>query len=169
MATITGMTSDKIKAIVAMSPIVSQVLAAPAASVTFSAIPATFKHLKLRVSRPAFAAADYTLVQLNNDTTIGNYFFGSAGAVGAATTPGFPPFKTNAFVAPAGFDLDILSYSSGVLQKIMLASAAAIAAVNEERVGGGWNQASVVTAIKILSAGGQMFPIGSEFDLYGVN
>lgn len=168
MSTITGMTAAKINALVAMQPISSQILIAAAASVTFSSIPTNFKHLKLKVSRPAFAVADYSLVQLNADATVGHYFFGSAGTVGAATTAGFPPFKTNASTVAAGFDIEINSISSTVLQKPMFSKSASIGAVTEESLGGGWNQTAAVTSVKVITAGGQVYPIGSEFDLYGV-
>lgn len=169
MATITGMTADKISAIVAMQPIAKQVLAAGAASVTFSAIPATpWNHLKLKVSRPAFAAADYSLVRLNGDVTVGRYFYGSATVAAVADTAGFPPFMKNASSMAAGFDIEINSVASTVLQKPMFAKAASIGAVVEQSVGGGYNQAVAINSITVITSGGQLYPTGSEFYLYGV-
>lgn len=168
MATITGMTAAKINALVALQPISSQILAAGAASVTFSSIPSTFKHLKLKVSRPAFAVADYSLIRINGDATVGHYFFGSDGAVGAATTAGFPPISNANSTVAAGFDVEINSAQSTALQKPMFSKSASIGAVAEHSVSGGWNQAVAITSLTVLTAGGQLYPVGSEFDLYGV-
>lgn len=168
MTTITGMTAAKINTLVAMQPLAKQVLAAGVASVTFSAIPSTFNHLKLKVSRPAFAVADYSLVQLNGDAAIGDYFYGSATVAAVADTPGFPPFGKNPSSVPAGFDVEINSIQSVVLQKPMLSKSASIGAVTEGSIGGGWTHAQVVTSITIATAGGQLYPTGSEFYLYGV-
>lgn len=168
MTTITGMTADKINSLVAMQSISKQVLAAGVASVTFSAIPTTFNHLKLKVSRPAFAAADYSLIRLNGDAGVGDYFYGSATVAAVADTPGFPPFGKNASSVPAGFDVEINSIQSVVLQKPILSKSASIGAVTEGSINGGWTHAQAVTSITIVTAGGQLYPTGSEFYLYGV-
>lgn len=169
MATITGMTSAKISAIVAMQPIAKQILASGASSITFSAIPSTpWNHLKLKVTRPAFAAADYSLIQLNGDATVGRYFYGSATVAAASDTPGFPPFMKNASSFPAGFDVEINSVASSALQKPIFAKAANIGAVVEQSVGGGYNQPVAITSITVVTAGGQVYPAGSAFYLYGV-
>lgn len=168
MTTITGMTADKINSLVAIQPITKQVLAAGAASVTFSAIPATFNHLKLRVAHPAFAVADYDLVRLNGDAGVGDYYSAGAGGAASATTPGFPPFKTTSTTVPCGFEIDVLSIQSTAMAKPMLSKSSSVGAVTEVAVSGGWTLAQAVTSITIVTAGGQLYPTGSEFYLYGV-
>lgn len=168
MATITGMTADKINAIVAMVPISKQILSVAAASVTFSSIPSTFNHLKLKVAHAGFTAADYALVQVNGDATVGRYFYGSPTVAAASDTAGFSPTMKTGNTIPVGFDVEINSTASTVLQKLMLSKMAAIGAVTQKSVGGGYNQAVAISSLTIVTAGGQLFPIGSEFYLYGV-
>jgi hypothetical protein len=79
------------------------------ATITFSSIPQTYKHLQLRVlvrSTEAGAGKSNLIIKLNNDSTTGNYrthqLTGNGSSVSATTTTGSAGLRFNDTLSRAG-------------------------------------------------------------------
>jgi hypothetical protein len=163
----------------------SNVLASSAASVTFSAIPATYTDLVVRWSSRAdnASAANTNWVELNADTS-GNYSYayiqggGSAGvssAYGVAEAALYAGRQDAANATANTFgsaEMYVPSYTVNQKKPISMDSrqednstegfAMATATL--------WQGTAAITSIKIRpNAGGQNFVSGSSFYLYGIS
>ena len=162
----------------------STVLTGSAATVSFSSIASTYKHLEIRVaSRTDLAgSSDYIFMRFNSDTA-SNYTrhdidgTGSAVEVDAGAnqssirqsyTAG-ASLTANAFGASVTSVLDYASTSkfktSRSLSGVTYASgtSGAIALMS-----GLWRSTSAVTSIELRPAFGTNFVAGSRFSLYGI-
>ena len=153
-------------------------------SITFSSIPATFKHLQLRyIAKTSRSAVnDYAKVELSGDTTAANYRShtlsgGGSTAVAenhtnAIELSGFPG-NTNASMFGSGV-LDFLDYTSTDKYKTIrildgfdqnsASTGAGIIAFES----GLWMSFSTISSIKIYPGTGPNFVEYSSFALYGI-
>lgn len=150
----------------------TQTLASPASSVTFSAIPQTYTHLKLFVSSSVVTGGSFLQANFNGDLTAGNYFFNNltTGFNGSlATTGGFSQagamvgsLNTNAGYSEANF----FGYSNTTLLKGFFAHSIGSVFFTS---GGLWNNVAAITSIVLTNSAGGNFNAGSIFSLYGIN
>ena len=165
--------------------IATQTLASNTASVTFSSIPSTYKHLQIRfLGRSTRAAADANIrLQMNGDTAT-NYsmhdLYGdgtSALATGSATqtymdlgrAPGTS--VTNTSVFGVGI-IDIIDYSSTSKNKTARsfwgydtnATPSSLLGLRS----GLWQSTSAITSITLFQASSASWLAGSTIALYGI-
>lgn len=146
----------------------------------FTSIPATFKHLQIRLIGNVPAGATSLTVQFNSDTTNANYFYhelyGSGStAVGLAKTSGQPlylqywgglPSTSNIYGAGV---IDILDYTNTNKYKTVRS----LGGYDANGSGyimfdsGLWMNTSAITSIK-LSPSPNSFAQYSSFALYGI-
>jgi hypothetical protein len=153
-----------------------QVLAVNAASLTFSAIPGTYKDLRIEYEARQTAAApadDVFHCQFNADAAA-NYQsydenrFGNANnaaatmircgtVAGSGTTAGVYAFGV----------IDVFAYSDATRFKNLQSRGFFPVGAFEDRDHGIWRSNAAITAVKLLFSGAQVFAAGSRFRLYG--
>jgi hypothetical protein len=152
------------------------------ATITFSSIPSTYKHLQLRYTARTDRAAtqDFLLTRFNSDTG-SNYSYhqlygdGSAAGSSAGTTQtsmqsGVTAGATaTASIFGAGF-IDILDYADTNKYKTLrtLDGLDRNGAGQVEVYSGNWRSTSAVSTITITSFGSANFVQYSQFALYGI-
>ena len=151
-------------------------------SITFSSIPATYKHLQIRYMARTDRAnnEDIVLVRFNSDTGSNysrHYMFGNGSSVGTGggasqtyiLTDGCTGASTTASVFGCGV-LDVLDYADTNKYKTLRGLTA------YDRNGGGlvvmnsgnWRSTSAITSITITSFNSANFVQYSQFALYGI-
>jgi hypothetical protein len=153
-------------------------------SITFSSIPATYKHLQIRYLAKTSRAAvnDYAKLEINADTTAANYRSHTLNADGAsvyagtaanATEIGGFPGNTNASMFGVGI-LDFLDYTNTNKYKTIRMldgfdqNSASTGAAYVALESGLWMSSSAITSIKITPGTGPNFVQYSSFALYGI-
>jgi len=153
------------------------------ASIDFTSIPSTYKHLQLRgIARDSSAVNDYTviLLQCNGDTG-SNYarhnLFGngaSTGAGGAATQTsiraGIMPQNLTTSNSFGGNVFDVLDYQNTNKYKTIRGLSGTDTNTTTDYVqltSGLWQNTSAITSIS-LTSGGTNFVQYSSFALYGI-
>ena len=163
------------------------VLSAPATNVTFSNIPADFRHLRIEgCGRSDNTTDDMTAVrcQCNADTTAGNYDHAmqmvvngtafaaqSTGALTYMTVCRIPTNKAGAASDGGGFIVDFPRYRQASFRKTFLSQwFGRYAPGNLEYASGGgqWRSTSAITSIKFGLGGTDSWDTGSTFSLYGL-
>lgn len=160
------------------------VLAAPAATVTFSAIPATYENLVLvgMGATTDAALAETAYVRFNGDTAA-NYDWQQLYANGATVTGSATVADTKLTVmslpgatAPAGeagnMRVTIPSYARTTFYKTYLSdSFYAYGTANTDLFrlvyAGVWHSAAAITSVTVFEGGAGNFATGSVFSLYG--
>lgn len=168
----------------ALTLIESQTLAAPAASITFSAIPQTYKDLLITYtgrSTTAAASLDTLLMQCNADVAA-NYdyhnFTASGTAAAMADSFGQAAIRCGLLVqanAPAGLcssgQIWIYAYTSAFQKAIWAAcgSKIGVAAANlrNEQNADFWRSTAAITSL-LLKPGTNSFDVGAIVNLWGV-
>jgi hypothetical protein len=164
--------------------IADSVLSAAAASVTFSSIPGTYRHLKLFSTARTDAAVTSALLQVQpNADTGANYTFQRLHSTGAtvaggantgqtAIQAGNVPGTGTAAAYAAGAEITLYDYASTVLDKAFSVSAQVMDGTTLflYRYEGFWGPATVaaITSL-ILTPGSGNFAAGSVFSLYGLS
>lgn len=175
----------------ALGPIVraapAQILAANAATITFSNISQAFQHLQLRLlSRSnAAAAVDYVYVQFNGDATKANYWYVQTRSVGGGTPTILTTSASDLGVlvaeVPAGSSeanaaavctVDIFDYARTLWKKRVQSinsarEGSAATAWVQNQIGGGWLSTSAVTSLTLVLLTGS-FRGDTVAELYGV-
>ncbi len=158
----------------------SQILVSNAASVTFSSIPATYKHLQVRCTMrfaDAFTSSNFSM-RLNGDTGT-NYashrLVNQSGSLSSdnltsTATPyiGHLPGASATASSFAVGIIDLLDYTSTNKTKTVRAF---IGAESASRMSFGsmlWNNTSAVTSLQLREANGANLVTGSRFSLYGI-
>lgn len=166
--------------------IAETILGAAAASVTFSSIPATFRHLKLEIAARGDAAVTELLARLRfNGDTAANYdsmnsaFFeadaqsstdelaGTSIHIGA-NIPG-----ANAPASHAGaLTITVMDYARTQWHKSVHAESFNMLAVSTTNLrnvlgGGRWRSTAAITSLTLLASSGN-FAVGSIFTLWGI-
>ena len=162
----------------------SNVLASSAASVTFSAIPATYTDLVLKVSARNGDSGGYGLLLLTiNGDTAGNYSFTNLRGNGAAASstqnsavaafqPHYIDFSTNAANTFSSGEIYIPNY--GVVMKKPISSFSvqednsASTAVNIGATAGLYQGTTAITSLTLTSSNTN-FVATSSFYLYGIS
>lgn len=171
----------------AMKLISSQVLAAPAASVTFSAIPATYNHLKLvcNVRTASAGATDIIGAYFNGDaaahydnlTILGNNVTVSMGTATGQTEAVLSSVAGNGATAGVSgiSETDIPTYAGTTFFK----TAVTVGGMDDSPTGAGdtavneilskWRNTAAITSIEIFAvASAANFMTGSAFYMYGI-
>lgn len=165
----------------ALSLISRQVLAAPAATVTFSAIPSTYENLVLEIMATLSDAngVDRLLLTFNGDAGL-HYTWQEVFTNGAAVTAagaggavasgrcGLLPDSTG---LTGGISrIHIPAYARTVFNKTwrgIAHAAGSLASAFQYDVGGLWNSTAAINSIALADGGGGNFITGSVFSLYG--
>jgi hypothetical protein len=156
------------------------------ATIDFTSIPSTYKHLQIRyIARNSAANTDgYQAIQFNGDSTNGNYYFyhflegdgtsitAAAGGTNAGILAGRNSgASASASVFGAGV-VDILDYTNTNKNKVVrvLAGSDNNGSGNVLDLSSGfWLNTAAVTSIKLLAGlGGYSFVSGTKFALYGI-
>lgn len=163
----------------------SQTLASPTATVTFSSIPNTYKHLILtsRMRSVTAAAVDNNRMRFNGDTGA-NYDYmeghtvNSTYSVGSAfAQTSFLNAAINAGTAPANsftpMIMEILQYANTNMTKEIMwrdsGNSTQTAAGYRVGAGGGtWRNTAAINQIDLFNNSGSNFATNSTFSLYGV-
>jgi hypothetical protein len=149
------------------------------ANITFSSIPATYKHLQIRGISRSNGAADNTVIQFNSDTAnnyathylLGNGTTASAGAETTRARFYVDILASNASGAMwSGDVIDILDYANTNKYKTVRALA------GQDLNGSGtvwlasglWQSTAAITSIKIYLNGAVNLAQYSSFALYGI-
>lgn len=161
----------------------TQILGTTAASVTFSSIPSTFRHLQIRMTtRGDFGALTTALnVRFNGDTAA-NYDHHWLRGTGSAATSNSGTSETGIWLGytPAGTEsasifaptiIDVLDYAQTTKNKTLralygLSGTSSSTYVNLDS--GFWNNTAAVNSTTIYPTNGN-FVTGSRFALYGWN
>lgn len=160
-----------------------QVLAAPAATVSFGSLGA-FSHLRLIINaRHSGATNDDVYVQFNGDTAA-NYSrqvtYSSAGTLGAAQSLSAAkvgwaniPGTTDLAGVPGVSEATIFDYAGTVFHKMAVVSEAgllgtALTGLFSGITGYEWASTAAITSILLGIGGGTNFITGSTFTLYGM-
>lgn len=159
----------------------SNVLGSNAASVTFSSIPSTYKHLQLRiVARGAIASSYEQLNMRFNSDTGTNYswhwIYGDGSSVTSSTNgPNQSEMRigqtagntttANTFSAEI---VDVLDYANASKYKTIKTLSGKPTTNNFiELNSGNWRSTSAVTSVTLFASGGNLLT-GSRFSLYGI-
>jgi hypothetical protein len=159
---------------VTYTPIATQTLASPAASVTFTSIPQDYRDLIIVVRALASATTDCGL-RFNADTS-SNYTFArmsgngsSAFTFGQTTTQAYLAEIVKATTTEAVFiQIDIMDYSA-TDKHTSIVSRSGQSATGVEAFASRWANTSAITSAEIRAAtGSATFSAGATFSLYGI-
>ena len=149
-----------------------------AASVTFSSIPSTYKHLQIRILNLSSAANGDIITRFNGDSTAANYsmhfLYGSGAGTGAASfanngyaVAGMTGQSTNPAVAVC----DILDYANTNKAKTVRS----LTGIDQNGSGyifyysSAWlNSSTAISSIVLSNGGTNTFGQYSSFALYGI-
>jgi hypothetical protein len=155
--------------------IATTTLSTATASITFSSIPATYKHLQLRTLAQQASTGGYVEIILNNATfNRRHYLYGDGASANAgADTTNAPGIFSSAFSSGnsvfAGSVIDILDYTSTDKNKVTRS----LGGVDNNGSGaiyfmsGLYTSSTAITSIT-LNAISQNFTTNSSFALYGI-
>jgi hypothetical protein len=161
----------------------TQILASATATVTFSSIPQTYKHLQLRFTARDSSAFAGSSIYMNLNGDVGsNYSDHLLGGNGSSATSGSDVSSTymrlgavtaNSSTASAfGAGItDILDYTSTTKNKTIRTLIGAVVSTNNfvYLSSGAWLSTAAVTSLSITDVpSGVSFMAGSRFSLYGV-
>ncbi len=163
-----------------LTKIAETVLSAPGASVTFSAIPATYRNLVLYLTYAASVnTAPSLLLNFNGDTSADYYaqlLYGFNTSTAASSTLGqtamtfISPTPINSLAgAAAGLTFRIPNYAGTVFDKNVLGEFLRPDSASELVAGtasGVWANTAAISSIQIALSSGN-FVTGSTFSLYG--
>ena len=158
----------------------TQVLTSSAASVTFSSIPATYKHLQIRmVTKTGAAFTDqWAFMQMNSDTG-SNYAYhriqGNGGSVfsnsGTSRTNMIVSLQSTSRDSNLGWSVaiaDLLDYSSASKNTTMRSLTGMVDAANLIGLYSGlWMNTATVSSLNLFPESGSWLT-GSRFSLYGI-
>jgi hypothetical protein len=156
------------------------------ATVNFTSIPSTYKHLQIRyIARNSAANTDgYQAIQFNGDSTNGNYYFyhfiegvGTSVSVSSGgTNAGILAGRNSGASATSGVFgagvIDILDYTNtnkNTVVRVLTGSDNNGSGNVLDLSSGFWLNTAAVTSISLLAGlGGYSFVSGTQFALYGI-
>lgn len=164
----------------------TQVVSSPVASITFSSIPSTFRHLQVRMTMKdsnAGSTMDAAYYTFNGDTTTANYALHYLDANGSGVNTGYSNSYVNSirsvattlFTASAhsAHIMDVLDYSQTTKYKTTrILGGAAPSIYNAQSVSltsGLWMNTAAITSLTIGAVSGQTLVSNCRFSLYGWN
>lgn len=157
----------------------TQILGSNAASVTFSAIPATYTHLQLRYVAQTVTNASVLRARFNSDATAANYSRhyligdGTSASSSATASNGWldiGPLEIGTNLFTAGV-VDILDYANTNKNKTVRAFAGRRGTANPQiqLSSGVWASTAAITSVTLSEAFfSQNLITGSRFSLYGI-
>ena len=161
----------------------SVTLSASAASVTFSGIPSTYKHLQIRILARSASTGGSMRLDFNNDSSGSRYSRHLLYADGSAT-PSFSNAWNDSVTSAIGdfatssnsanifspIIVDILDFSSEYKNKTVrsLSGIDANGSGNVEVRSSAWYSTAPIYNIKLYEGAGSSFATYSTFSLYGV-
>jgi hypothetical protein len=152
----------------------STLLASNSATVTFSDIPATYKHLEVRLfQRKSAGGNDAFFMHLNGDTNNGNYAYFSFLGDG---TPGVQSIVDNSSIGSTRSNawnttvITIPDYASTAKIKTYHSVSGSSSQVGSSTfyVGSAWDNTAAINSIRFTVGDGSNFITGSVFALYGI-
>jgi hypothetical protein len=160
----------------------TQILATTTTAVTFSAIPATFKHLQIRMTaRNTTAAASRPItLRMNGDTgsTYAYHYIRGNGSTGSAATANSQtsliiansPGSTETANIFAACLIDIMDYANTNKTKAVRAFSGRYSSETHlEYFGAHWNSTSAITSVEVADrSGSSSFAAGTRISLYGI-
>lgn len=162
----------------------STVLASTANTITFSSIPATYKHLQLRiVSKTTDASATgYMLIRLNNDSGANysyHYLYGYGSGVASSGSSGSSfgglLFMNGNDVGSSAFSpniIDIHDYADTnrykTLRNLGGRANGSTGSSQVHLLSGNWRSTSAVNRIDFSFGDGTNLSVGTRFSLYGI-
>jgi hypothetical protein len=167
----------------------SNVLAAPAPTVTFTAIPGTFNHLKLVILAATDSASenDYLVIEINADSAahydIAEAYTDDGSTWNVASGNGLGglsasvlkiPAASATAGAPGAVEIDIPCYAQTAFNKLVKMTGGYVdtrKALTDAAIAvflGLWRNTAAVTGISFAPALGSNFVVGSAFYLYGI-
>jgi hypothetical protein len=151
-------------------------------SITFSSIPSTYKHLRVRFAAVMTSANQNTLRMRFNGDTGSNYSY--HGMIGYSSSPYAAPTGTStAFmnISPGYVGLqnypyvgiiDVLNYIDTNTYKTAKTLSGTMMLNNNsyelQLMSGNWRSTSAVTSLTLLDSGGTNFSTATRFSLYGI-
>jgi hypothetical protein len=160
--------------------IVTTTLGSSTASVTFSSIPSTYKHLQLRIFLNNTGDNNFYL-QMNGDTTASNYFSHYLVGNGTSTYAGYYSTDPGAYIGFGAYSgyfgayiVDVLDYTSVNKNKTVrsLHGYDTNSSVNQfvGLTSGAWaNSSTAINSIKVFTtAGGATMGTNTKIALYGI-
>jgi hypothetical protein len=166
-------------ALPAYEQIATQVLSSGVASVTFSSIPSTYRHLEVRLTHrePSSNNNENALIQFNGDTAsnYSSHRLISDGAIGSySTLTNYIRYRVpgNVFTGVwAGGILSILDYAQTTKNKTTKMLGGYCFGNGSSEIGlysGSWRNTAAITSITFSSVNGNGIMAGSRFSLYGI-
>ena len=156
-------------------PIATTILGSSASTITLSSIPSTYTDLVLTANYEASSAAASGGIQLNGDTTAGNYFFEHLANMGSSATGGervgnrgWLNWKYGSTTNTSNiFEMHILQYANTSISKTALMRGGNTA--HNELLVGRWNSTAAINSITLDgSYGGFNFLSGATVTLWGI-
>ena len=156
-------------------------LGSSSATISFSSIPSTYKHIQIRFSALFASGGNVASMQFNSDTATnyswhniysGNSTIGAQGSANATSIRVTPQLYGEVATYPNVSIIDIIDYANTTKYKTMRS----IAGSNDNTTtqsgidlfSGSWRSTSAITSIDITNASVN-FQSGSTFALYGIN
>lgn len=160
-----------------------QVLGTAAATVTFSSIPSTYKHLQIRiVGQGSSGSYELPFLRFNADTgsNYANHYLYSDGGTIASAAEANSSYVWAGWLSGSGIGstnfgasvIDILDYSSTAKNKTVRSLAGMAYSNTNRRVqfaSGHWRNTAAVSSITLGVLATASFSAGSRFSLYGSN
>jgi hypothetical protein len=156
-----------------------------AASVTFAAIPAGYKHLQMRyLAQSAASSTDQMIIRFNSDSSASNYTThqlqgnGSAASAYGFGTGGFPGAYLDKGINGSGLGASI--FSVGVVDLLDYANTSKFKTMRAldgyDANGSGfitlqsalWLNTTAINSLTMVNSGGTNFSQNSQFALFGV-
>lgn len=159
----------------------TQILGSTTASITFSSIPSTYKHLQVRITARTTDALDLGGVAFRFNSDSGsNYTYHIVGMndataenlAGSSQTSGLFGSVTGNTSTASSFGVvvaDIMDYANTSKNKVVRSLSGYTSATTRYRlIGSAWISTSAVTSLTVLDNIGGSFATGSRFTLYGI-
>lgn len=160
----------------------TQILASTTTAVTFSAIPAIYKHLQIRITaRNTTAAASRPITLRMNGDTGSNYAYHNIRGNGSAGVASTASAQTSMIIAnsPGSTEtanifcvalVDILDYGNVNKTKAVRAFSGRYSSETHiDHTGGHWNSTSAITSVEVADRSlSSSFATGTRISLYGI-
>lgn len=149
-------------------------LASNTSSVTFSSIPATYKHLEVRIfARKESGGNDAYVMHLNGDTTNGNYAYYAFGGDGTAFVQSLIDSANIGSVRDNAWNTTVITIpdytnTNKVKSYQSLSGSSSQTGGSSFYVGGVWDNTAVINSLRFTNTANSNFITGSVFALYGI-
>ena len=161
--------SGNTTAAVTYTPIATNTLSSAASTVTFSSIPGTYTDLVIVHQGTAVTTAAVINMELNSDTTAGNYsltfMYGDGTSAASGRYTGDKMVGRN-YIAQQNNILQIMNYSNSTTYKTTLSRSNSAGNLTQALVSL-WRNTAAVTSIRLFVGAGN-FDTGTTFTLYGI-